>query len=403
MILGGAPAAILDSSAGLLEELCAISSETGDATGIRRCGQRLGRELEAFGYSVEIAEVSSADGKPQPLFESRLPEVGEGHVLVVGHLDTVLPAVPPLRTHDRLQGTGALDMKGGFAALVGALDLMRRRGSPPPGDLVVVAVPDEEIGGPISEAAMRRWGGGARAVLVLEPGLPASDGETMVTGRRGLSVWRLEARGRAAHSGLAFNEGRSALAAAGQWAARVQALSEKNGGPIVNAGRIIGGDCEFVQDLGEEHRFVGTSQRLNVVADRCIVEGETRYLTLADRDRVLDTMGTLAEGCGGEWGVAMHFEVVEGILPAPALEKAADLAAGLVEAAMTDGWRLELENDRGGVSFPNFLPDPAVVPVLDGLGPVGGGMHTREEYVSLVSLERRIRLIATLLEKLDRK
>ncbi len=83
----------------------------------------------------------------------------------------------------------------------------------------MVAVPDEEIGGPISEAAVRRWGEGARAVLVLEPGLPATDGETMVTGRRGLSVWRLEARGRAAHSGLAFAEGRSALAAAAQWAA----------------------------------------------------------------------------------------------------------------------------------------------------------------------------------------
>jgi hypothetical protein len=97
--------------------------------------------------------------------------------------------------------------------------------------------------------------------------------EIIVTGRRGLSVWRLEARGRAAHSGLAFADGRSALAAAAGWAAGIQALSENHGGPIVNAGRIIGGDSEFVQDLGEEHRFVGTSQRLNVVADRCIVEG----------------------------------------------------------------------------------------------------------------------------------
>ncbi len=397
----GPPASILDSSARLLEELCTISSETGDAAGIRRCGQRLGRELEGFGFAVEIGDAPSADGEPQPLFQARRPEVCEGHVLVVGHLDTVLPAMPPLRFDDRLQGTGALDMKGGFAALIGALDLMRLRGVDPPEDLMVVAVPDEEIGGPISETAVRRWGERARAVLVLEPGLPATNGETLVTGRRGLSVWRLEARGRAAHSGLAFNEGRSALAAAAQWAATVQALSEKKSGPIVNAGRIIGGDCEFVQDLGEEHRFVGTSQRLNVVPDRCIVEGETRYLTLADRDLVLDTMRTMAEACGEDWGVAMHFEVVEGILPAPPSSAGADLAAGLVEVAAADGWRLDLESDRGGVSFPNFLPDPAAVPVLDGLGPVGGGMHTREEFVSLVSLERRIHLIATLLEKLS--
>ena len=52
---------------------------------------------------------------------------------------------------------------------------------------------------------------------------------------------------------------------------------------------------------------------------------------------------------------------------------------------------------RGGISFPNFLLDPGRIPVLDGLGPVGGGMHTREEFVDLRSLRRRIVLLADLL------
>ena len=69
-IFGGDPVAILESSAALLEELCAISSETGDAAGIRRCGRRLGRELEDFGFSVEIEDAPSVDGEPQPLFAS---------------------------------------------------------------------------------------------------------------------------------------------------------------------------------------------------------------------------------------------------------------------------------------------------------------------------------------------
>lgn len=38
------------------------------------------------------------------------------------------------------------------------------------------------------------------------------------------------------------------------------------------------------------------------------------------------------------------------------------------------------------------------MPVLDGLGPVGGGMHTREEFVDLASLHRRIVLLADLFE-----
>jgi glutamate carboxypeptidase len=289
-------------------------------------------------------------------------------------------------------------MKGGFAALLGALWLRRSIGRALPRDLVVVAVPDEEIGGPISEVATRTWGHGAQTVLVLEPGQATADGETIVTGRRGLSVWRLDARGRAAHSGLAYENGRSALAAAAGWSAAVQALSETSGGPIVNVGRIVGGDSEFVQDLGEEHRFVGTSNRLNVVADRCLAEGEARYLTLEDRDRMLAKMNGLATDHGRRWDVEMRFEVVEEIPPVPPSDAGAELAGRLVELAAEHGWRLKPEPDRGGVSFPNFLPDPAATPVLDGLGPVGGGMHTREEWVSLRSLERRIRLIAKLLE-----
>jgi glutamate carboxypeptidase len=67
-----------------------------------------------------------------------------------------------------------------------------------------------------------------------------------------------------------------------------------------------------------------------------------------------------------------------------------------------DGASSPSSSERGGISFPNFLPDPATLPVLDGLGPVGGGMHTRGEYVSLVSLERRVALLADLLEAASR-
>jgi glutamate carboxypeptidase len=37
------------------------------------------------------------------------------------------------------------------------------------------------------------------------------------------------------------------------------------------------------------------------------------------------------------------------------------------------------------------------VPVVDGLGPVGDGMHTRDEWLDLGSLDRRIVLLADLL------
>jgi glutamate carboxypeptidase len=102
----------------------------------------------------------------------------------------------------------------------------------------------------------------------------------------------------------------------------------------------------------------------------------------------------LARDLGHEWQVEFEFDEVERIPPMKPSTTACALADALVEAAHRSGWKLELESNRGGVSFPNMLPDPSSVPVIDGLGPTGDGMHTRGEYVELESLDRRIHLIA---------
>lgn len=385
---------LAEKSAELLLELCAVSSPSSDADGLQRMAEVLASELTALGLVAEITADTGTNGRALPVLSARVPGAHGRHTLLLGHLDTVLPARPPVVAPNRLTGTGALDMKGGFAALIGALRFLRERGEKPPDDLLLVAVPDEEIGGPVSVHAVRQWGERAHTVLVLEPGGRGEGCETVVTGRRGLTVWRLDARGRAAHSGVAFWEGRSALAAAASWAGTVQSMSEPGDGPVVNAGRIVGGDSEFVSDVGEEHRFIGTSERLNIVADRCLVEGEVRYLSISDRDRVLTAMRDLATDVGETWGVEMSLREVEHIPPMMASDSGRRLSDHLVTSAAGAGWRLELEDNRGGVSFPNFLPDPSSMRVLDGLGPVGGGMHTRDEFVDLVSLERRISLIA---------
>ena len=391
--------AVMGATVATLEKLCAISSASGDGAGLLRMAELLAAELVPFGFAAEVRHERGADGAPQPVLTARRAHAGR--LLLLGHLDTVLPAVVPRREGDRLRATGALDMKGGFAALIGALRLLAARGAEPPEGMLLVAVPDEEVGGPISASAVRRWGQGAEVVLVLEPGERRGEAETLVTGRRGLVGWRLEARGRSAHSGLAYWEGRSAVAAAADWCGAVQRLSEPGAGPVVNVGRILGGDAEFVDELAEHHTLVGTNYRLNVVADRCVAEGEVRFLCLADRERVLERMGELARDIERSSEVAMGLEVFESIPPVAPEGPGEELARRLAARAAEAGWTLELEHDRGGVSFPNFLPDPSRATVIDGLGPVGGGMHTRGEYLELGSLRRRVVLLADLLGMLS--
>ena len=394
------PREILEDATKLLVELCTMSSASGDQEGIRQVAARVAAELGKRGLSAEVGTESDEDNKPQPVLIACGPKAGDHYLLLVGHMDTVLDAAPPRIEGGRLIATGALDMKGGLAMLVGALDLLAHRGQQPPADLMLVAVPDEEVGGAIAERAVRRWAADARALLVIEPGEARNGGETLVAGRRGLFEWRLDVTGRAAHSGLAYWQGRSALAAAADWSAQAQRMSEPGPGPTVNVARLVAGDTDFVNGLAAHFALLGTSRRRNVISDRALAEGEVRFLSPADGERILERLERLTETLAAHYDVTMVFARGTSVPPVDPHGPGAPIVERVVGLAAARGWQLEVEEDRGGISFPNYVADPSKVPIVDGLGPVGDGMHTREEYLDLASFERRIVLLADLLATL---
>ncbi|HXU29415.1 MAG TPA: M20/M25/M40 family metallo-hydrolase [Thermoanaerobaculia bacterium] len=395
------PSELFASTLAFLSDLTALSSPSVDSDGLARVAAFLREALEARGLSVEIEPRSGVEGGPTlPVLHARGPAAGEGLgcLLLLGHMDTVLSAIPPKRQEGRLLATGAIDMKGGLATFVGALDLLARRRIAPPADLHLVVVPDEEVGGELSREATARWGALARAVWVLEPGEPRGASETMVAGRRGMRNWRLIASGTPAHSGLHYWQGHSALIAAARWCAAAEALSARGGGPTINVGRLIAGDAGFVSDPAGNAGLLGTESRLNVVPDHAIAEGEFRFLRAAEGEKIAAELTALARSIGEESGTHLDLSIGHAVPPVDPHGPQRSWCERAVALAASRGWTLEVEDDRGGISFPNFLPDPVRVPVLDGLGPVGGGMHTREEFLDLTSLARRIALLADLFE-----
>ncbi|MCA1733678.1 MAG: M20/M25/M40 family metallo-hydrolase, partial [Acidobacteria bacterium] len=330
----------------------------------------------------------------------RGPSSGGAPLLLLGHMDTVLTAIEPSIEGRTFFGTGALDMKGGLAMLLGALDLLSSRGESLPADAMIVLVPDEESESKISGEATARWSRGARAVLVLEPGQSIPRGETLVAGRRGMTEWKLDVKGRASHSGLAYWSGRSALVAAAEWCARAQGLSTRGSGATVNVGRMVGGGADFVGGLSEHHAMLGSSRQLNVVSDRAVAEGEIRFLTAGEGEETLAALGRLAGEIAARHETEITFTPGMHIAPVDPHGPGAPLVHRTVEIAARRGFHLEVEEDRGGISFPNFIADPARTPVIDGLGPTGDGMHIRGEHLSLDSLDHRIVLLADLLPTL---
>ena len=400
---GGLPQELLQDAVALLTRFAGTSSPSDDPPALERMSAALAGELRARDLAVAIRAEPDEHGVLLPVVEAvgrasgpaedpRLP------ILLVGHFDTVLCAAPPRLEGGRLIATGAIDMKGGIVAFLKALDLVALRGGRRPA-LRLVLVPDEEVGGAISRRAVATAGSAARALWVLEPGEPTAGGETLVTGRRGMFHWRLAAHGRTSHSGLAFWQGRSAAVAIAEWIERAAALSRPQGGPTVNVARLVAGERSFVDSLAAGARTsLGTAHLRNVVPDHAVAEGEARFLRAAEAETLAHQLSALAGAIAARHEVAMDFSreaTVAPVDPARSPRAHADLAVRLAAEA---GWRLEREEDRGGISFPNFLPDPGRIPVLDGLGPVGGGMHTRTEFVEVASLARRIRLLADLLQ-----
>lgn len=409
----GLPGDLCRDAVELLARLAAESSPSDDPEALARMAAVLAAELAARGLQVTLRDEPDEHGVELPVVEAATPAATAGAlplpILLIGHFDTVLPAAAPRRDGGRLFATGAIDMKGGIAAFLKALDLLARRGVAPPA-LRLVLVPDEEVGGAISRRAVARAGAAASALWVLEPGERRGAGETLVTGRRGMFHWRLAVRGRTSHSGLAFWQGRSALLAATEWIGQAAALSRPQGGPTVNVARMVAGEEGLVQAAAPRllsaaaaagstvGATFGTAHHLNVVPDRALVEGEARFLRALEAIRLGEEMAAMAAVIGERLAVSMDFTRDSAIPPVDPADLPRDHADLAVELAAAAGWELVREDDRGGISFPNFLAQPGRIPVLDGLGPVGAGMHTREEHVELVSLSRRIRLLADLLQ-----
>ena len=313
------PEPLFERAVELLRELTAISSDSGDPAGLRRAAERLAAALRERGLAVEIRDESPEDGaSPLPVLYARGADTSRGHLLLIGHLDTVLPAMEPHLDGDRLVATGAIDMKGGLAAFVGALDLLRHRGQQPPADLLLVVVPDEEVGGELSRAAVRRWGETAARALGAGAGRArrGGDAETIVAGRRGMFQWRLEARGQAAHSGLHYWEGRSALVAAASWVAKAEALSRPGGRshrqrrPLRRRRRHLRGRPRRPPTTCSAPTASSTSS-----PTAPIVEGEARFLRAIESDELARRLKALARDVAAATGTSLGFGVVGPYIP----------------------------------------------------------------------------------------
>ena len=142
------------------------------------------------------------------------PKRKAGHVLALGHSDTVWPmgtlrTMPFRQAEGRLWGPGTLDMKAGIAFFLTAMQGLRELDRALPHKVLLQLNPDEEVGSEASRELTEKNARGAKAVLVLEPGTGL--GGKLKTARKGVGDFTVTVRGRASHAGVDFQAGASAV------------------------------------------------------------------------------------------------------------------------------------------------------------------------------------------------
>jgi acetylornithine deacetylase/succinyl-diaminopimelate desuccinylase-like protein len=104
-----------------------VSSSSGEPEGLARMAREIAGDAVALGLDARVEPQPDEDGRELPVVEIATAAVSSRPLLLVGHIDTVLPAIAPRRDGDRFVATGAIDMKGGIVALFGASWLRARR------------------------------------------------------------------------------------------------------------------------------------------------------------------------------------------------------------------------------------------------------------------------------------
>ncbi|HZD79287.1 MAG TPA: M20 family metallopeptidase [Actinomycetota bacterium] len=366
-----------------LREMVDIDSGSYTPEGVNRIADLCQARFEADGWSVRRIPHRPDEGQAQlgDLVVGRLDGSGGPRILMIGHTDTVFDpgtaADRPFTTHgERATGPGVSDMKSGLVLGFFAVEVLREVGFERFGSITYLCNPDEEIGSPFSRPHIEEAATDADAALVLESG---RENGGIVSARKGVSDYRIEVVGRAAHAGVEPHKGRSAVLEAAHKIVALHALNGRWSGVTVNAGIVHGGT------------------RTNVVAERCVVEVDLRSpaeASLREAEAAVEEIAAThtvpdvtVEVSAGKWHRPMERSEAVARLAKVAAEVGRELGLELHEAS------------TGGASDANTTAGHGV-PTLDGLGPVGGSAHAPQEWMDLRSVVPRMALLAGIISKL---
>lgn len=360
----------------LLEKLVNIDSGTGDKASGQNASELIATELRALGMAVELKTAEQ-----QPLADNVVGTIngtGTVRILMIAHSDTVFgpgtAAKRPFRKdEDRAYGPGVADEKGGVVEGIFALRLLRQLQFSNYSQIVFLVETSEEKGSPGTRKLIDQLVRNADVELNLEPG---DDPDVITVWRKGSATFHIDVKGRAAHAGVAPQDGRNAA---------LELIHQIQGA----ASLPTSGD-----GLTANLTMMSAGVRNNIIPENASAQINVRVRDKADLEQVDALLKKNAQTTIiPDTRVAISRE--SAFPPLPNNPGTDALAARADRIYATIGRKLD-HGGNGGASE-SALAYEAGVPALDGLGPVGGGFHSDGEYLELNSLTPRLYLLTSLL------
>jgi glutamate carboxypeptidase len=302
------------------------------------------------------------------------PKMGQGGILLLGHMDTVHPVgtlskLPFKRDGNICYGPGLMDMKGGNYVYLDALRKLMAAGVETPLPVTVLFTPDEEIGTPSTRELIETEAKRHDYILVPEPARP--DGGAVI-GRYAIARFDLQTRGKPSHAGWQLAEGRSAIARMAKAVGQIEGMTTD--------------DCTF--SLGVFH----AGQWVNCVSSVCDAE----VLSMAKTQELLDEGVSRMMALNDDSGDVI-MEVRRGVTR-PVWEPDQPGTMAMLSLAQDIAGELGIEitgASAGGGSDGNFT-GALGIPTLDSIGVRGKDLHTLNEHIFVDSLVERAKLAAAL-------
>ncbi len=357
-----------------MAKLVEIESPSHDQAAVNQAAAEAAGWAKALGGRVRLHHHGQFGDSVEAHFGP--PGKGRDRVLLLGHLDTVwdkgtLAHMPWKVSKERVHGPGVLDMKAGVVMILTAITLLTEMHALKR-PVVMLLHGDEEIGSPASRKLTETIARRCAAVYVLEPA--QGEAGAYKTARKGVGQYRLEVSGVAAHSGVDFSRGHSAVLELGRQIRAVGKITGCAPGTTVNPGLIGGGT------------------RVNVVAADAWLEADVRIVRIRDEARVERALRALRPR---DKACKLH---LSGGMNRPPMERTPATVALFRRAReLAEAMHIPLEEaSTGGGSDGNFT-SAIGVPTLDGMGAVGDGAHAAHEHCLRKHLTPRTALLAAML------